>query len=202
MGSAIANFGLTGPNVTWAQSAGVPSMVMPTAPAPVSNVDLSSIGSYGQTQVGASNPLGVALRNVGPSQAAAAAGQVEIDPLTRQQIPATPNAAGGPASGAGALPGGELGWNMDTMKLGLAGIQVAGNLYGAWQAQKLAKENLAMQRDFGEQNMANAIMAYNTTLQDKMRGRVAAEAGQAGGTSQAQADEYLRTHELQRRRTS
>ncbi len=35
-----------------------------------------------------------------------------------------------------------LGWNANTLKLGLSGLNTLGNLWGAWQSKKLARDHL------------------------------------------------------------
>ena len=87
-------------------------------------------------------------------------------------------------------PGGEfnlggLGFNMDTAKLGLSGIQTLGNLWNAFQAQQLARDQFNFTKGITEKNLANQIKSYNTTLEDRIRAR-----GFTEGQSQSQIDEY------------
>lgn len=90
--------------------------------------------------------------------------------------------------------GGGLGWNMDTAKLALSGLQTIGGLWGAFQANKLAKQQFRFQRDFAETNLANQIQSYNTALADRARSRGAME-----GQSQAQTQAYIDQNQLSRR---
>ncbi len=91
-----------------------------------------------------------------------------------------------------AAPGG-FGLNMDTARLGVAGIGTIGNLWMAYQAQQLANKQFDYTKDVTDQNVANQIKSYNTTLSDKIRSRVFTE----GGTQQ-EADKYLQKNRLQR----
>ena len=93
--------------------------------------------------------------------------------------------------GSGGLFGG-----MDTLKtanLAIAGLQTLGNLWGAWQAQKLAKEQFKWTKNFSEANLANSIKSYNTALYDRARSR-----GHMEGQSQAQIDGYVLDNSLTR----
>lgn len=76
-----------------------------------------------------------------------------------------------------AAPGGMggLGFNMDTAKLALGGLQTIGSLWQAWEANKLAKDQFKFQKDFANTNLANSIQSYNTTLEDRGRTRAFAE---------------------------
>jgi hypothetical protein len=83
---------------------------------------------------------------------------------------------------------------MDTAELALGGLQTIGSLWGAWQANKLAGENLAFQKEAYNTNLANSISAYNTALDDKIRSRAKTE-----GMSDAEAQAYIDEHELRRK---
>lgn len=131
---------------------------------------------------GASNPLSAAI-------------QTRADPTTTGST----NGVGGIA-GAGNISsgsnGGEsgLGFNVGTGNLVLGGIAAIGNIWNAWEANKLAKEQFAYKKDVTEANMANQIKSYNTTLEDRIRSRSAMES-----TSQASANRYMESHKLTRR---
>ena len=75
----------------------------------------------------------------------------------------------------------------DKGRLALAGLGTIGNLWGAFQAQKLANRQFDFTKRTTEANMANQIQSYNTTLEDRARSRAAAE-GQTSEQSQAYID--------------
>lgn len=91
--------------------------------------------------------------------------------------------------GGAAAPGGSsgFGFNMDTSKLLLGGLQTIGSIWNAWESQKLAKKQFAFQKDITETNLRNQIQSYNTTLEDRGRSRAHTE-GQDAGTAQAYID--------------
>ena len=86
-----------------------------------------------------------------------------------------------------------FGWNTGTLDLVLNGISTIGSLWAAWQSNKLAKEQLAMQRNTTNANFANQIMAYNTALEDKTRHRASFNELPA-----AEVNSYLNSHRLQK----
>ena len=80
---------------------------------------------------------------------------------------------------------------MDYSKLAMGGLQTLGNLYMAFQANKLAKKQFRFQKDFANQNLANSIQSYNTSLEDRIRSRAVTE-----GRDPGYADEYLSKNKL------
>lgn len=100
-----------------------------------------------------------------------------------------PNTFGMPAqTGGGSNPGffgnnTNFGWNANTLSFGLQGLQGLGNLWGAWQANRLARDQLDFTRNFARANLANQTQAYNTAIEDRARSRAAVE----GQTSAEQA---------------
>lgn len=100
-----------------------------------------------------------------------------------QGFPATAMAA--PSSGF------QLGWNMPTFQMGLQGLNSLGNLWGAFQANKLAKDQLNFTKTFANRNLANQTAAYNTALEDRSRARAAVE-----GQSSAEAAAYVNKNRL------
>jgi hypothetical protein len=95
------------------------------------------------------------------------------------QMPVTdPNLVGfdpsNPATygGAGGAAKPKLGWNMPTMELGLKGLGSAFNLWNAFQANKIAKDQLAWSKEFGNANLNNSIKSYNTQLDDRAASRM------------------------------
>lgn len=92
---------------------------------------------------------------------------------------------------------GGLGFNMGTGRLLLGGLNTIGNLWMAWQANKLAKQQFNFQKDITNTNLANQIQSYNTTLDDKIRSRAVTE-GQTPEQAQAYMDQHkLPTHKAQ-----
>ena len=81
----------------------------------------------------------------------------------------------------------KFGWNANTLNFGLQGLQGIGNLWGAWQSNKLAKDQLNFTKDFANRNLANQTKAYNTALEDRGRARAAVE-GQTSAEAQAYID--------------
>lgn len=75
----------------------------------------------------------------------------------------------------GAGSGSGFGLNLGTANLALSGLGTLGNLWGAFQAQKLAKKQFSFSKQFAESNRANQIKSYNTTLEDRGRSRAAVE---------------------------
>ncbi|MCF8861665.1 hypothetical protein KIP58_22025 [Xanthomonas campestris pv. campestris] len=97
------------------------------------------------------------------------------------------------APGSSMFGNSGLGFNMDTLQLGLSGLSTVGNLWNAFQAQKLAKQQFAFTKDITNANLANQIKSYNTTLSDRARSR-----GVVEGQSQDSVDQYIRDNSLSR----
>lgn len=95
---------------------------------------------------------------------------------------------GGGGSGQGFFGNnGNFGWNANTLNFGMQGLQGIGNLWGAWQSHKLAKDQLNFTKNFANRNLANQTAAYNTALEDRGRSRAAVE-GQTSAEAQAYID--------------
>jgi hypothetical protein len=112
------------------------------------------------------------------------------------QASASPSAA--PAASTpnwltGSSPGGMggLGFNLDTGKLVLGGLQTIGSLWQAFEANKLAKEQFKFGKDFANVNLANSIQSYNTQVDNIGRSRAVTE-----GQSPEQAAAWLATNKL------
>lgn len=86
-----------------------------------------------------------------------------------------------------------LGWNADTFKMGLSGLNTLGNLWGAWQSNKLARDQLNFTKNVTNTNLNNSIQSYNTSLEDRARARAAME-----GQTDAQAQTYIDKNRLSR----
>lgn len=99
----------------------------------------------------------------------------------------------GPASGFFGY-GRDIGFNAPTIGAGLSGLATIGNIWNAFQSQKLAKEQFKYTKGVTETNLANSIAAYNTQLGDRARSRGAVE-----GQTQAQIDAYVNENRAVRR---
>ncbi|WAK44946.1 hypothetical protein Fifi067_00019 [Erwinia phage Fifi067] len=87
--------------------------------------------------------------------------------------------------------GDTLGMNIPTFQLGLSGLSTVGNLYGAFQANKLANSQFDYTKKITDTNLANSIKSYNTTLSDR-----AAARGSVEGWSDAQTSDYVNKNKL------
>ena len=86
-----------------------------------------------------------------------------------------------------------LGFNLDTLNLALGGLQTIGNIWNAFQAQKLAKEQFKFTKDVTETNLTNQIKSYNTALSDRSNSRAFTE-----GRDQASSQAYIDENKLSR----
>lgn len=96
----------------------------------------------------------------------------------------------GNTDGAGSL-GSTLGANIPTFQLGLAGIGALGNLWGAYQSNKLASNQFDYTKQITNTNLANQIQSYNTSLSDRASAR-----GSMEGWSDAQTQDYVNKNKL------
>ena len=87
-----------------------------------------------------------------------------------------------------------IGWNMPTLQTGLQGLATIGNLWGAFQGNKLARKQLSLATDAYNTNLTNQIKSYNTSLEDRIRSRYVYndKAGQAEATRQIEANKLVR----------
>lgn len=81
----------------------------------------------------------------------------------------------------------KLGFNMPTFQMGLQGLNTLGNAWGAWQSNKLAKDQLNFTKMIANTNLNNQIKSYNTALEDRARSRAAVE-GQTSAEQQSYVD--------------
>lgn len=87
----------------------------------------------------------------------------------------------------------DLGWNAPTLKMGLSGLNTLGNLWGAWQSNRLARDQLNFTKDVTNANLNNSIQSYNTSLEDRARARGAME-----GQSSSDVQSYIDKNRLSR----
>ena len=140
-----------------------------------------------QINYGVSNPTGAYLQNTASGQPVA---QGITGPGVGQQV--APQVGG--INNNLSTP---LDWNLGTGQLVLGGIGTVGNLWSAWQAQKLAKEQFNYQKGITDTNLANQIQSYNTALSDRMNAR-----GFVQGDSQSTIDQYIEENSMRDRRNS
>ncbi len=95
------------------------------------------------------------------------------------------------SGGLGSL--GNLGMNVPTVQLGLGALGSLANIYGGFQANKLAKDQLSFTKDITNTNLNNQVKSYNTALEDRARSRAVAE-----NRDQASADAYIEKNKLSR----
>ena len=134
---------------------------------------------------GASNPTGILMQN----------NTSGVSAPTGIQTPGTVGAVAPQVGGVNNNLSTPLGMNIGTGQLVLGGIGTIGNLWSAWQAQKLAKEQFNYQRGIANTNLANQIQSYNTALADRMTAR-----GYMQGNNQATIDQYIQDNSMRDRR--
>lgn len=103
----------------------------------------------------------------------------------------TPMIADSTAMAQSPAGGFQLGWNAPTLQMGMQGLSTIGNIWGAWQANKLAKDQLNFTKKIATANLNNQIASYNTALEDRARSRAAIE-----GQSSAEAQAYIDKNRL------
>lgn len=90
--------------------------------------------------------------------------------------------------------GSDLGWNMGTLNTGFKGLATLGNLWGAFQGNKLARKQFSLASDAYNTNLTNQIKTYNTTLEERIKGRHPTN----DVAAQAKADAYIAANKLTR----
>lgn len=105
--------------------------------------------------------------------------------LPTTSVPTIGGASGG-FGGAAAGAGSGLGLNVGTANMALSGLNTIANIWGAFQAAKLAKRQFNFTKDITETNLANQIRSYNTALEDRARSRAVVE-----GQSSQQMQDYI-----------
>lgn len=89
---------------------------------------------------------------------------------------------------------GDIAWNNQTLRTGLQGLATIGNLWGAFQGNKLARKQLSLATDAYNTNLTNQIKSYNTQLEDRIRGRHSP----TNAIGQAEADRQIEANKLVR----
>ena len=144
-------------------------------------------GFADQINYGASNPTGVYMQG-------AASGYQAPQGITGPGVGQVAAPQVGGMNNSLSTP---LGMNIGTGQLVLGGIGTIGNLWSAWQAQKLAKEQFNYQKGITDTNLANQIQSYNTALTDRITSR-----GFTQGDSQSTIDQYIEENSMRDRRNS
>lgn len=145
---------------------------------------------FGNMQpVGASNPVGAAISNLGTTQAA----PTGTNMVGMGGVTAGMNL---PAGSTPTTPGSNgLGFNLGTGQLVLGGIQAIGNIWAAMEAQKLGREQFDFTKGITNTNLANQITSYNTTLADRIKSRSFTE-----GRPDGYAEQYIDENKLRDQR--
>ncbi|ANJ65301.1 putative structural protein [Erwinia phage vB_EamP_Rexella] len=99
----------------------------------------------------------------------------------------------GLGNGVGGMSGGAqgLGLNLPTAQLGLSGLASIGNLWGAFQSNKLANSQFNYAKQVSDTNLANQMKSYNTALSDRATSRASVE-----GWDDAQTQDYINKNSL------
>lgn len=87
----------------------------------------------------------------------------------------------------------QLGMNVPTFQLGLGALGSLAGIYGGFQANKLAKDQLNFTKSVTNTNLNNQIKSYNTALEDRARSRATAE-----NRDQSSANAYIAANKLTR----
>ena len=144
--------GLQAP-VNWQQTTTPMSMI--GGYIPPAATDSSLLGSVGTS--GVSTGLNLGSTGVGLKA-----------PNTGFWTPGNNSVLGKP--GAGGF-GTDIGWNTETLGLGVQSLAAIGGLYNAFQSNKLAKEQFNFTKEVTNTNLNNQIKTYNTTMEDRARAR-------------------------------
>jgi hypothetical protein len=94
----------------------------------------------------------------------------------------------------GNQQGGDIAWNTGTLNTGFKGLATLGNLWGAFQGNKLARKQFSAAQDAYNTNLTNQIKSYNTQLEDRIRGRHSP----TNAIGQAEADRQIEANKLVR----
>jgi hypothetical protein len=106
-----------------------------------------------------------------------------------QNSPATALTPGAGAGGTNGLGAG-FGMNVGTGQLALGGLQTLGNLWSAWNANKLAGQEFNFQKGLATTNLNNSVQSYNTNLEGQANARYYQENNPGGAAA------YVDSHKL------
>ena len=151
------------------------------------NPDFSSLGSFG-----AAAPAAPAMQGFSLSGPAAGSYVPSAADLTAMGGGAF-NTSNWNTPAVGGSSGGLGGWLSNGQNLGtvIQGFGTLANAYMGFQQLKNAKANLAFQKDAYNTNLINSTQNYNTSLEDRIRGRTSAYEGK-----EADVQAYLAKHSL------
>lgn len=99
--------------------------------------------------------------------------------------------SGGALDNAPKVTDNGFGMNLPTFQLGLSGLMGLGNLYGAYQSNKLANKSFDYSKSMADKNYKNTVASYNTALEDQRNVR-----GVMEGKSQAQVQSEIDRNRL------
>lgn len=156
-----------------------------------SNMPSTQLAAMGTGGYDMGVPYMGGVPNTGLSMGAPVVGPNTV-PMVRPQPRSVNGAPVVPAAAAGAGTGfwGKIG-GMEGVASIADGLASLGQLYGAIQSVKLAKEQLGLQREAFQTNLANQKKSYNTALEDRIQSRYVME-----GKSQSDAQAYLDKNRL------
>ena len=99
--------------------------------------------------------------------------------------------SGGALDDATKVTDSGFGMNMPTLQFGLSALTGLGNLYGAYQSNKLANKSFDYSKSMADKNYKNTVASYNTALEDQRNVR-----GVMEGKSQAQVQSEIDRNRL------
>ena len=123
-------------------------------------------------------------------------GATGLDSYSPHFVPQTQSLAPVPGTNPGQIPWQQqgLGMNLGTAQLAFDGLSSLGNMYAAFNANKLANKQFEFQKGVTETNLANSIQSYNTKLTDRAAARAIMT-----GQSVAVRDAYVEKNKAVRR---
>jgi hypothetical protein len=141
------------------------------------------------TGVGAQNPVGAAFQAAPVSGISGTGSTTDLSSI----LGFGNGAMGAYPDAPGQKPGGMFSGmsGIDALTLGFGGLKTIGNLWQAWESNKLAKQQFGLQKNVAQTNLTNQISSYNTSLEDKINSRYVTE-----GKTGDQASAYIASHKL------
>ncbi len=79
------------------------------------------------------------------------------------------------------------------INFGVQGLSALGNLWGAFQSNRMAQRQFDFTKDITNTNLNNQIKTYNTSLEDRARSRAAVE-----GQSPQETQDWIERNRLTR----